>query len=100
MLNPSWMIFSEGFRRNSVQTMLERAFDLTASVLLLVLTWPLMALTAIAIKFEDGWRGSVLYRQIRVGEQGRPFWLLKFRSMRGTQRGTATHAGRRRTTNG
>ena len=100
VLNPSWMIFSEGFRRNSLQTLLERAFDLTASLLLLVLTWPLMVLAAIAIKWEDGWRGSVLYRQIRVGEQGRPFWLLKFRSMREDAEGTATHAGRRRTMNG
>jgi len=41
-----------------------------------------MLLTMLAIKLEDGPRASVLYRQVRVGERGQPFELLKFRSMR------------------
>ena len=57
----------------------KRAFDLVASVLLLVLLSPLMLVTALVIKLGDG--GSVLFRQQRVGMGGEPFQLLKFRSM-------------------
>jgi lipopolysaccharide/colanic/teichoic acid biosynthesis glycosyltransferase len=76
------MAFSEGFERNSLQSYLERIFDVVASLALLALTWPLMILTVIAIKIEDGPRAPVLYRQTRVGERGQPFRLRKFRSMR------------------
>ena len=54
--------------------------DVTCAVLLLLFAAPLMALVALAIKLES--RGSVLFRQERVGQFGRPFTLLKFRSMR------------------
>jgi exopolysaccharide biosynthesis polyprenyl glycosylphosphotransferase len=76
------MIFSEGFRQGRINSLLERAFDIAASVTLLVVAAPVMVLTAIAIKMEDGPRASVLYRQTRVGQYGRPFRLMKFRSMR------------------
>jgi lipopolysaccharide/colanic/teichoic acid biosynthesis glycosyltransferase len=56
--------------------------DVAASIVLLLATWPVMLLTMLAIKLEDGPRASVLYRQVRVGERGQPFELLKFRSMR------------------
>ncbi len=82
VLNPSWIIFSEGFSRGRLHAAAERVLDVAASLLLLSLTWPLMLLTAAAIKLEDGWRASVLYRQTRVGERGRVFALMKFRSMR------------------
>jgi sugar transferase (PEP-CTERM system associated) len=82
VLNPSWMIFSEGFRQGRINTMLERAFDIVASIVLLLIAFPVMVLTAIAIKIEDGIRAPVFYRQTRVGQYGRPFRLLKFRSMR------------------
>lgn len=82
MVSPSWMIFSDGFRRDIVGSALERAFDVVASVILLVLTWPVMLLTAIAIKLEDGWRAPVIYGQTRVGFEGRYFVIRKFRSMR------------------
>jgi lipopolysaccharide/colanic/teichoic acid biosynthesis glycosyltransferase len=45
-------------------------------------TWPVMLLTAIAIMLEDGPRAPILYRQRRVGLDGRGFDVLKFRSMR------------------
>ena len=51
-----------------------------ASLALLLLTLPLMLLTAIAIRLDS--RGPVFYRQQRVGLHGRVFTLLKFRSMR------------------
>jgi sugar transferase (PEP-CTERM system associated) len=81
-LNPSWMIFGEGFRRDPVRLFSARALDVVASSLIIAVTWPLMLLTALAIKLEDGWDAPVLYRQERVGLGGRTFRLFKFRSMR------------------
>jgi sugar transferase (PEP-CTERM system associated) len=80
--SPSWFIFAEGFRASPVQQGLERGFDLLASSLLLVVGMPFIALTAMAIKLEDGWAAPVLYRQRRVGQHGRIFDVMKFRSMR------------------
>jgi sugar transferase (PEP-CTERM system associated) len=81
VLNPSWMIFGDGFRRDPIRLFSERAFDLLASLALLALTWPLMVLTMLAIKLEDGWRAPLLYRQKRIGYESQPFDVLKFRSM-------------------
>lgn len=82
VLNPSWMIFSEGFRQGRIHGSFERAFDVAASLVLLLITFPVMLLAALAIRIEDGRRASLFYRQTRVGQYGRPFKLLKFRSMR------------------
>lgn len=83
LLSPAWMIFGEGFRRDSLRLFTSRALDFVASSMLLVLTSPIMILTALAIWLEDGRRGgSVFYRQNRVGFEGRVFALTKFRSMR------------------
>ena len=82
LAHPSWTIFAGGFNRNTLQERLERGLDVLASLLLLLGTWPVMLLTVLAIKLEEGPGASVLYRQVRVGEHGHPFGLLKFRSMR------------------
>jgi sugar transferase (PEP-CTERM system associated) len=82
VLNPSWIIFSEGFRRDGLRQATKRAFDIVASFALVLVTWPFMLLTALAILLEDGPRAPVLYRQRRVGLDGRNFDVLKFRSMR------------------
>ena len=82
LLYPSWMIFSDGFIRNRIQAVTQRSFDVVASVLLLLLTWPFMLLTAALIYLEDGGRHPIFYRQTRVGYEGRVFEVLKFRSMR------------------
>lgn len=82
ILNPSWMIFSEGFRQGRIHGTFERVFDVVASLALLALAGPFMLLTAIAIKLVEGPRATIFYRQVRVGQYGRPFKLLKFRSMR------------------
>jgi sugar transferase (PEP-CTERM system associated) len=82
VLNPSWMIFSEGFRQGRIHASLERAFDIAASLVLLTAALPMMLLTIIAIKVTEGPRASIFYGQVRVGQYGRPFKLLKFRSMR------------------
>ena len=82
VLIPSWMIFSQGFRRDLIRRYSERAFDVLASLVLLVAALPLMALTVLAIKLEEGLRAPILYGQPRVGYAGRVFRVLKFRSMR------------------
>jgi sugar transferase (PEP-CTERM system associated) len=82
ILIPSWMIFGAGFRRDFMRRYSERAFDLAASFALLVLALPVMALTVLAIKIEEGFGAPVLYGQPRVGYAGRVFRVLKFRSMR------------------
>ena len=82
LVHPNWMIFSDGFSRNSVYSQIERMIDVLASLALLLLTWPVMLLTVAAIKIEEGPSASILYRQVRVGERGQPFQIFKFRSMR------------------
>jgi sugar transferase (PEP-CTERM system associated) len=78
-LNPSWMVFSDGFGRTSAKSMAKRIFDVAVSLLLLVLTLPLMLLTALLIVLESGL--PIFYRQERMGECGEVFGVLKFRSM-------------------
>ena len=78
LLNPAWLIFSEGFAERRFQS-LSRGFDLLAALLLTLVFLPVMAVVAVAILLEDG--RPVLYRQRRVGFRGRPFVLYKIRSM-------------------
>ena len=78
-MHPSWMIFSDGFGQSPLQDYIKRFFDLATSALLLVLTIPIMVFTAIAIFVED--RGPVFFRQVRVGQNGKLFHVIKFRSM-------------------
>ena len=59
---------------------LKRLSDIVFAAAAIVLSAPLMALTALAVKVDSP--GPVLFRQIRVGWQGKPYRLLKFRSMR------------------
>jgi sugar transferase (PEP-CTERM system associated) len=79
-LKASWLIYGDGFRQGLARRSVKRTFDLLASAVLLVVAAPVMALTAIAISLESG--GPVIFRQERAGRGGRPFVLLKFRSMR------------------
>lgn len=80
-LNPSWLIFSDGFRSSRRTALIaKRLFDVAASSLLLFLTAPILLVTAIAIKLTSP--GPIFYRQVRVGQFGEHFEVLKFRSMR------------------
>jgi sugar transferase (PEP-CTERM system associated) len=79
-LRPSWLIFSDGFRVSPLVRWTKRSIDLVFSLVLAVLAFPVMVLTALAIAIESG--RPVLYCQERVGENGRTFTLCKFRSMR------------------
>ena len=74
---PIYLCRNDGI--TTVELAVKRAFDLVSSVLTLILLSPLFAVTAIAIKLEDG--GPVFYRQERCTIGGRHFMILKFRSM-------------------
>lgn len=78
---PAWLVFNDGFRCSTASKTAKRAFDLTASFGLLMFTWPIMLLTALAIWLEDGFGAPVFFRQTRVGLHGAHFRVLKFRSM-------------------
>ncbi|MCB1914687.1 MAG: TIGR03013 family PEP-CTERM/XrtA system glycosyltransferase [Rhodocyclaceae bacterium] len=79
-LKASWLIYGEGFRQGLVRSFVKRVFDLIASLILLVLATPVMIVAAIAILIEDG--APLFYFQERVGQRGRSFRVIKFRSMR------------------
>ena len=79
-LKASWLIYGEGFRQGLVRSVVKRVFDLVASIVLLVLALPVMIIAAIAILIEDG--APLFYFQERVGQGGRSFRVIKFRSMR------------------
>ncbi len=80
-LNPSSMVFADGIIQAVLKSYVHRAFDLVVSLTVLILTLPLMLLAALVIWLESGFRGPVLYRQTRVGRDGKLFRILKFRSM-------------------
>jgi sugar transferase (PEP-CTERM system associated) len=79
-VNASWLIFGDGFNQDSLRSGVKRAFDIFSASVLCVLSAPLMAITAVLIKLESP--GPALYRQDRVGLNGRLFSITKFRSMR------------------
>lgn len=81
-LYPSYLLYSDGFQQGIARQNIKRLFDITISGLFLFLTWPIMGLTALLIIIESGLGQPILYRQVRVGEDGKPFQVLKFRSMR------------------
>jgi len=79
-LRPSWLIFSEGFRKTPWLVAAKRASDVLMATVGLVLAFPVMLLVALAIKLFSP--GPILYHQRRVGQHGECFLIQKFRSMR------------------
>ena len=79
-LKPSQLIFAEGFTARTTTRRLKRILDVVIAGIGLLLAGPLMLLTILAIKLDS--RGPVLYKQVRAGEFGTLFTILKFRSMR------------------
>ena len=79
-LRAGWLIFGDGFRQGLRRTFIKRVFDIIAAIILLIVFAPIMLVTALLILLEDG--APVLYRQERVGLDGRLFNVIKFRSMR------------------
>src|SRR5438270_11675126 len=80
MIRPSWLIFSSRGQRARVNEVLRIIIHRIVALLGAVLSLPIALLTAILVKIDS--RGPVLYRQERVGKNGRTFTLMKFRSMR------------------
>lgn len=78
-LQPSWLVFGGGFDQSFVRTFMKRTFDIVVSLIILVLTMPIMLLAALLVRLEDG--GPVFYSQERTGRGNRPFKVHKFRSM-------------------
>ena len=80
-LNPSWLIFSDGFSSGrAISSVAKRIFDILASLLLLALTFPVILVFALLVKLDSA--GPAFFRQKRVGLYGQPFELVKLRSMR------------------
>jgi sugar transferase (PEP-CTERM system associated) len=79
-LSPSWLVLSEGFRKDVLLMFTKRTLDVVISALALVIMAPIMLLASLAIVIESGM--PVLFRQERVGLHGQNFSILKFRSMR------------------
>jgi sugar transferase (PEP-CTERM system associated) len=78
-LHADWLLFADRFTHSRASNAVKRGIDVCISLALLLLTLPLMVLTA-ALVWADS-PGPVLYRQERTGLHGKPFTLLKFRSM-------------------
>ncbi len=78
-LRPSWLIFSDGFNRTRFTETIKRIIDVTLSSALLLLGLPVTAIVSVLIKVDS--RGPVFFRQERVRQGGRPFSLIKFRTM-------------------
>jgi sugar transferase (PEP-CTERM system associated) len=79
-LKGSWLVYGDGFVQGRTRQFMKRSFDIVSSVVLLILTAPIMAAAAVAIWLDGS--GPVIYRQARVGLGGRIFMCMKFRSMR------------------
>ena len=78
-MRPSYLIFNKGFATDPAADLGKRLLDIFLALLVFTFTWPLMILTAIAVRMDSA--GPVLFRQERCGHHGRPFTVLKFRSM-------------------
>ena len=80
-LNPSWLIFSDGFSSGRrLSSIGKRLFDILVSLVILIVGLPLVAIFAILVKLES--KGPAFFRQTRVGLYGQEFTLVKLRSMR------------------
>jgi sugar transferase (PEP-CTERM system associated) len=83
LIYPSWVIYSNGFASaNHLRNTLDWIFNAAMASILLMVTWPIMLLTALLIKLDEGLKAPVFYFQERVGLDGEPFNIIKFRSMR------------------
>ncbi len=79
-IRPSSIIFTRGFLSSPFQDAIKRGFDIFFAVIGIVVTLPIMAVTAVLIRLESP--GPIFYLQKRVGIDGKDFHVIKFRSMR------------------
>ncbi len=78
-LTPSTLIFTEGFNVRAPLQFVRRLVSLTVSLIGLTICLPLIPLIALAVRLSSP--GPILFRQKRIGRGGRPFTILKFRTM-------------------
>ena len=81
LVTPTWFVYTTAGYTNGLFRAVKRLVDIMLSALVFSLTSPIFAAVLIMIWLEDGIRAPILYRQLRVGLGGKPFELLKFRSM-------------------
>jgi sugar transferase (PEP-CTERM system associated) len=77
-----WFVFTLGCHSRPGYLVAKRAIDIVSSIVITVVSSPVLLLVAIALFAEGKGNAPILYRQQRVGLRGKPFELLKFRSMR------------------
>jgi sugar transferase (PEP-CTERM system associated) len=83
LIYPSWVIYSNGFASaNHLRNTLDWIFNATMAFCLLLVTWPVMLITSMLIKLDEGLKAPIFYLQERVGLDGQAFNIIKFRSMR------------------
>jgi sugar transferase (PEP-CTERM system associated) len=83
LIYPSWVIYSNGFASvNHLRNSLDWIFNAVMAVVLFIVTWPVMLVTILLMKLDEGLRAPIFYLQERVGVDGEPFNIIKFRSMR------------------
>jgi sugar transferase (PEP-CTERM system associated) len=78
-INPDAIIFSEGFKKNRLIRLLKRLVDILTASLGLIISFPCICICSLAIKIDSP--GPIFYFQERVGEKGKLYKLIKFRSM-------------------
>jgi lipopolysaccharide/colanic/teichoic acid biosynthesis glycosyltransferase len=78
-LRPSYFIFSNGFRKSKPTMWGKRVIEFSLSLFALIVLLPVILIISISIKLDS--KGPLLYKQERVGENGKRFNLMKFRSM-------------------
>ncbi len=81
IIDPTWLVTSDGFHQSEIQNSIKRVFDIVVSLIILLVAAPFLLLTIIAIWIEDGFRSSIFYSQTRVGKNGVHYKVYKFRSM-------------------
>ncbi|VAW53734.1 Undecaprenyl-phosphate galactosephosphotransferase [hydrothermal vent metagenome] len=81
MLNPSWLYLAEGFEVGTVRKIGKRTLDILVVLMLFPVAVPFAILVSFAIFLESGGRGSIIYSQTRIKQDGIPFKIYKFRSM-------------------
>jgi sugar transferase (PEP-CTERM system associated) len=79
-LRPSWLIFSEGFRKSRFISAVKRATDIGAAAFGLAVASPIVLVCGLLVRLTSP--GPAFYHQVRVGQNGRDFRVHKFRSMR------------------
>jgi len=78
-LRPSWLVFADGFTKPRLTIIFKRALDIVGSLAGLIVGLPVLAVAAALIRWDS--RGPAFFRQERLGQYGRVYSVVKFRSM-------------------